>query len=63
MRSKPAPATVLCVRTEGQVILNGSYNIDFTMDLACKDLGFATKFGQRFRRAIEARRPHRANLR
>ena len=25
--------------TEGQVILNGSYNINFTMDLACKDLG------------------------
>ncbi|MCS7081352.1 MAG: NAD(P)-dependent oxidoreductase, partial [Chloracidobacterium sp.] len=27
--------------TESQVILNGSYNIGFTMDLACKDLGFA----------------------
>jgi 3-hydroxyisobutyrate dehydrogenase len=27
--------------TEGQLILNGSYDIDFTMDLACKDLGFA----------------------
>lgn len=34
--------------TEGQVILNGSYNINFTMDLACKDLGFATKFGREF---------------
>ena len=34
--------------TEGQVILNGSYNINFTMDLACKDLGFATKFGRDF---------------
>ena len=32
--------------TEGQVILNGSYNINFTMDLACKDLGFATQFGR-----------------
>jgi 3-hydroxyisobutyrate dehydrogenase len=34
--------------TEGQVILNGSYNINFTMDLACKDLGFAMKFGRDF---------------
>jgi 3-hydroxyisobutyrate dehydrogenase len=32
--------------TESQVILNGSYNINFTMDLACKDLGFATQFGR-----------------
>jgi 3-hydroxyisobutyrate dehydrogenase len=30
------------------VILNGSYNINFTMDLACKDLGFAMKFGRDF---------------
>ena len=34
--------------TEGQVILNGSYNIGFTMDLACKDLGFALDFGRKF---------------
>ena len=34
--------------TEGQVILNGSYDIQFTMDLACKDLGFATGFGRQF---------------
>ena len=34
--------------TESQVILNGSYNINFTMDLACKDLGFAMKFGRDF---------------
>ena len=32
--------------TESQVILNGSYNINFTMDLACKDLSFATQFGR-----------------
>lgn len=31
--------------TEGQLILNGSYDIDFTMDLALKDLGFALGFG------------------
>lgn len=34
--------------TESQVILNGSYNINFTMDLAVKDLGFAMEFGRRF---------------
>jgi len=33
--------------TEGQVILNGSYDIGFTMDLACKDAGFAVEFGRR----------------
>jgi len=32
--------------TESQVILNGSYNIGFTMDLACKDLGFALQLGR-----------------
>lgn len=32
--------------TEGQLILNGSYDIAFTMDLALKDLGFALAFGQ-----------------
>ncbi|HUG60885.1 MAG TPA: NAD(P)-dependent oxidoreductase [Methylomirabilota bacterium] len=30
--------------TESQVILNGSYNIAFTMDLAVKDLGFAMDY-------------------
>jgi 3-hydroxyisobutyrate dehydrogenase len=34
--------------TEGQLILNGTYDIGFTMDLACKDLGFATKMGREF---------------
>ena len=34
--------------TEGQLVLNGSYNINFTMDLACKDLGFATQLGRNF---------------
>jgi 3-hydroxyisobutyrate dehydrogenase len=32
--------------TESQVILNGSYNIGFTMDLALKDLGFAMQLGR-----------------
>jgi len=34
--------------TEGQLILNGSYDIGFTMALANKDLGFALAFGQAF---------------
>ena len=34
--------------TESQVILNGSYNIGFTMDLALKDLGFAMQMGRDF---------------
>ena len=34
--------------TESQVILNGSYNIGFTMDLACKDLNFAMQLGRDF---------------
>jgi 3-hydroxyisobutyrate dehydrogenase len=34
--------------TESQVILNGSYDIGFTMDLACKDAGFALEFARRF---------------
>jgi 3-hydroxyisobutyrate dehydrogenase len=34
--------------TESQLILNGSYNINFTMDLAVKDLGFALAFGRAF---------------
>lgn len=34
--------------TEGQLVLNGSYDIGFTMDLALKDLGFAMQFGREF---------------
>ncbi len=32
--------------TEGQVILNGSYDIGFTLDLALKDLGLALDLGR-----------------
>ena len=32
--------------TESQVILNGSYDIGFTLDLACKDLGLAHELGR-----------------
>ena len=34
--------------TESQVILSGSYDIGFTMDLACKDLGLARQLGRTF---------------
>jgi 3-hydroxyisobutyrate dehydrogenase len=40
--------TIFVHETESQLILNGSYNINFTMDLACKDLGFAMQFGREF---------------
>jgi 3-hydroxyisobutyrate dehydrogenase len=32
--------------TEGQLILNGSYDVGFSMDLALKDLGFALAMGR-----------------
>ena len=32
--------------TESQLVLNGSYNVGFTMELACKDLGFAMSLGR-----------------
>ncbi len=34
--------------TESQLILNGSYDVAFTMDLACKDLGFAMQLDREF---------------
>ena len=34
--------------TEGALILNGSYDIAFNIDLALKDLGFALRFGREF---------------
>lgn len=34
--------------TEGALILNGSYDIAFSIDLALKDLGFAREFGREF---------------
>ncbi|MEZ5833277.1 MAG: NAD(P)-dependent oxidoreductase [Dongiaceae bacterium] len=42
--------------TEGQLILNGSYEIDFTMDLACKDLGFAMGMSREFGVPLELAR-------
>ncbi len=34
--------------TESQLVLNGSYNVGFTMDLAAKDLHFAHELGREF---------------
>ena len=34
--------------TEGQLILNGSYDVAFSIDLALKDLGFAMGFGREY---------------
>lgn len=34
--------------TEGQLVLNGSYDVGFSMDLALKDLGFALGMGREF---------------
>lgn len=43
---KASSGTSFVHETEGQLILNGSYDIAFTMDLACKDLGFAMGLGR-----------------
>ncbi len=34
--------------TESQVILNGSYDVGFTMDLVCKDLGLFNKLTEKY---------------
>jgi 3-hydroxyisobutyrate dehydrogenase len=39
--------------TESQVILNGSYDIGFTLDLALKDLGFALGMGRELEVPLE----------
>ncbi|WP_448956715.1 NAD(P)-dependent oxidoreductase [Labrys neptuniae] len=45
---KASSGTSFVHETEGQLILNGSYDVGFTMDLALKDLGFAMGFGRAF---------------
>ncbi len=45
---KASSGTSFVHETESQVILNGSYDIGFTIDLACKDLGFAQELGGEF---------------
>ncbi len=50
---KASSGTSFVHETESQVILNGSYNIGFTMDLACKDLGLAQALGREFQVPLE----------
>ena len=45
---KASSGTSFVHETEGQLILNVSYDIAFSMDLALKDLGFAMNFGKEF---------------
>jgi 3-hydroxyisobutyrate dehydrogenase len=45
---KASSGTSFVHETEGQLILNGSYNINFSMDFAVKDLGFALGLGKAF---------------
>ena len=45
---KASSGTSFVHETESQLILNGSYDINFTMDLAVKDLGFALAYGRDF---------------
>lgn len=45
---KASSGTSFVHETESQLVLNGSYDIGFTMDLALKDLGFALRHGRDF---------------
>lgn len=45
---KASSGTSFVHETESQLVLSGSYNIGFTMDLALKDIGFATEMGRTF---------------
>ncbi len=49
--------------TESQLVLNGSYDIGFTMDLALKDLGFALAMGETIRRAARPRHARQRDFR
>ncbi len=49
--------------TESQVILNGSYDIGFSMDLALKDLGFALQMGREFDVPLELAVARRGDVR
>ncbi|MFT7059243.1 MAG: 3-hydroxyisobutyrate dehydrogenase [Pseudorhodobacter sp.] len=45
---KASSGTSFVHETEGALILNGSYDVAFNIDLALKDLGFAMGFGREF---------------
>ena len=50
---KASSGSSFVFETEGQLILNGSYDVGFTMDLACKDLLLATQLGRELRTPLE----------
>ena len=45
---KASSGTSFVHETEGALVLNGSYDVAFNIDLALKDLGFAMGFGREF---------------
>lgn len=50
---KASSGTSFVHETEGALVLNGSYDIAFNIDLALKDLGFAMGFGREFEVPLE----------
>ena len=60
---KASSGTSFVHETESQVILNGSYDIGFTIDLACKDIGFATTLGEELGVPLELATARRAVIR
>ena len=44
---RASSGTSFVFETEAQLVLNGSYDVGFTIDLALKDLGFASELGER----------------
>ena len=59
---KASSGTSFVHETESQVILNGSYDIGFTLDLACKDLGFAHDLGDELGVPLELANARRADV-
>ncbi len=50
---KASSGTSFVHETEGALVLNGSYDVAFNIDLALKDLGFAMEFGREFEVPLE----------
>lgn len=50
---KASSGTSFVHETEGALVLNGSYDVAFNIDLALKDLGFAMDFGREFQVPLE----------
>jgi len=50
---KASSGSSFVFETEGQLILNGSYDVGFTMDLACKDLLLASQLGRELRTPVD----------